>query len=68
VYLFTHSAGFATILTARRGDRDAAGWTWVQTDVEIPWVTGAVLMSARVHALALGRLGRLAGWDEVPAP
>jgi hypothetical protein len=65
---FTHSAGFATILNARRGGQDAAGWTWIQTDVEIPWVTGAVLMSARVHALALARLGQLTGWSGAPAP
>lgn len=65
---FTHSAGFATVLNARRGAQDTTGWTWIQTDVEIPWVTGAVLMSARVHALALHRLGQLTGWGEAPAP
>jgi len=65
---FTHSAGFATILNAERGEQDAADWMWIRTDVEIPWVTGVVLMSARVHALALHRLGKLSGWHDAPAP
>jgi hypothetical protein len=65
---FTHSAGYATVLNARRGEQDAAGWIWAQTNVNISWLTGSVLMSARVHAAALDRLGQLAGRNGAPAP
>ena len=46
---FTHSAGYARILNARLGQRGPAGWIQAQTGVDISWVAGSVLISARLY-------------------
>jgi hypothetical protein len=65
---FTHSAGYATILNAQLGQRDAAGWTYAEITVNMSWLAGSVLTSGRLHAEALRRLGQLTGHSGAPVP